>query len=83
MITLPDGRIYFDYTDFEAEVGSGLAARTWALTERATDRWIDTKSGTGGKLASPMEIQADPHRVVFDADFLDEMVRIAREVQRG
>lgn len=81
MVTLPDGRVYFDYSDFEAEVGSELASKVWALTERATDRWIDTKSGKGGKLASPMEIQADPHRVVFDASFLDELVKMAKEMK--
>lgn len=81
MVTLPDGRVYFDYSDFEAEVGSGLASKVWALTDRATDRWIDTKSGKGGKLASPMEIQADPHRVVFDASFLDELVKMAKEMK--
>lgn len=43
--------------------------------------WIDTKSGEGGKLASPMEIQADPHRVVFDASFLDELVKTAKEMK--
>lgn len=82
MITLPDGETYFTYDDFAQEVGSELAARTWALTERPVDRWVDTRTGETGKLASPVGLD-DPRHLIFDADFLDELVRTAREMSRG
>lgn len=81
MIILPDGGVWFSYDDFAQEVGSGLAARTWALTERPVNRWVDTKTGETGKLASPVGLD-DPRTFIFDADFLDELVRTAREVDR-
>lgn len=81
MILLPDGEPYFTYEDFAQEVGSGLAARTWALTDRSVERWVDTRTGETGKLASPVGLD-DPKHLIFDADFLDELVRTAREVDR-
>lgn len=77
MITLPDGETYFTYTDFAAEVGSDLAARVWMLTDRSVDRWVDTKTGKTGRLTSPVDLD-DPRTFIFDADFLDELVKTAR-----
>lgn len=82
MITLPDGEMWFSYDDFAQEVGSSLAARVWHLTDRPVDRWVDTKTGETGKLASPAGLD-DPSHIIFDADFLDELVRTAREMSRG
>lgn len=80
MITLPDGRIFFTYADFAAEVGSEQASRVWMLTSRAVDRWIDPKTGKMGKLAFPVGLD-DPRTFVFDAAFLDELVKMARDVR--
>lgn len=82
MISLLDGETWFSYDDFAREVGSSLAARVWSLTDRPVDRWVDTKTGETGKLASPAGLD-DPSHIIFDADFLDELVRTAREMSRG
>lgn len=82
MVTLPDGETWFSYDDFAQEVGSSLAARVWNLTDRPVDRWIDTKTGETGKLVSPAGLD-DPSHIIFDAAFLDELVRTAGEVSRG
>lgn len=77
MITLPDGEMYFSYADFAAEVGSERASRVWMMTDRPVDRWIDTKTGKTGRFISPMSLN-DPRDFVFDAAFLDELVKTAR-----
>lgn len=77
MITLPDGETYFTFADFAAEVGSERASRVWMMTDRPVDRWVDTRTGKTGRFISPMSL-GDPRDFVFDAAFLDELVKTAR-----
>lgn len=80
MITLPDGEVYFTFADFAAEVGSERASRVWMMTDRPVDHWVDTRTGKTGRLISPVGLD-DPRTFIFDATFLDELVKMARDLR--